>query len=318
MSSLAMPQSAMNSDSALNHLALDVVLPWHENEEQFEYFKKLTKFIVIPLMILLIVMPLLPDFSAEPEVVKKVVTQLALDPPEVVRAPEEAPPVEAPKPKPKPKPVVTKKTNDPAQVKPKSSNASSLAALSQQLSALSNAASAPKLQKKNVFVADAGKVQKSSRSLLGQKNATSSSSGLSASDVTINAKGGQVLEHQSGSVASPDVAIELPTEEQYHYDPKQDSRRDMQSIRRTLERYKGSVYALYTKALRQSPELNGRFIFEFTILANGEISKLKLVSSELNDPNLEAKMLKKISGINFGVTDNLPTEVQYIFSFLPS
>lgn len=316
MSNLAMPQSAMNGNSALNHLALDVVLPWHENEEQFEYFKKLAKFIVIPLMVMLVVMPLLPDFSAEPEVAKKVVTQLALDPPEVVRAPEEAPPVEAPKPKPKPK--APKKTQDKSKVKPPSSGSTSLAALSQQLSALSSAASAPKLQKKNVFVADAGKVQKSSRSLLGQKNATSSSTGLSASDVTINAKGGQVLEHQSGSVGSPDMAVELPTEEQYHYDPKQDSRRDMQSIRRTLERYKGSVYALYTKALRQSPELNGRFIFEFVILPNGNISKLKLVSSELNEPNLEAQMLKKISGINFGATDDLPTPVQYTFSFLPS
>jgi hypothetical protein len=41
----------------LDHLALDVVLPWHENEEQYEYFKKLAKFIVIPLMLFLIVMP---------------------------------------------------------------------------------------------------------------------------------------------------------------------------------------------------------------------------------------------------------------------
>lgn len=299
----------------LNHLALDVVLPWHENEEQFEYFKKLAKFIVIPLMVFLLVMPLLPDFTTPPEVIKKVVTQLALDPPEVIPVPEEAPAQKPQKVKPKP----PKKTNDPAKVKPKpSSSASNLAALSQQLSALSSAASAPKLQKKNVFVADAGKVQKSSRSLLGQKNATSSSTGLSASDVTINAKGGQVLEHQSGSVASPIMEIELPTEEQYHYDPTQESRRDMQSIRRTLERYKGSVYALYTKALRQSPELNGRFIFEFVILPSGEISKLKLVSSELEAPNLEAKMLKKIGGINFGAASNLPTAVQYTFSFLPS
>ncbi len=92
----------------------------------------------------------------------------------------------------------------------------------------------------------------------------------------------------------------------------------MQSIRRTLERYKGSVYALYTKALRKSPELNGRFIFEFVILPNGNISKLKLVSSELKAPKLEADMLKKIGGINFGATDNMPTAVQYTFSFLPS
>jgi protein TonB len=317
MSSAAVVNINLENRVALNHLALDVILPWHENEEQFEQFKKLIKVIVIPLMVFLIVMPLLPDFTTQPEVVKKVVMQLALDPPEVIPVPEEAPVPPPPKKKAKQKPKPTKKTSDPVKAKPTSS-ASSLAALSQQLSALSSAASAPQTQKKNVFVADAGKVQKSSRSLLGQKNATSSSSGLSASDVTINAKGGQVLEHRSGDVESPIMAVELPTEEQYHYDPKQESRRDMQSIRRTLERYKGSVYALYTKALRQSPELNGRFIFEFVILPSGEISKLKLVSSELAAPNLEAKMLKKISGINFGATDNLPTTVQYTFSFLPS
>jgi protein TonB len=310
MTSLAMNSSA-NSKEALNHLALDVVLPWHENEEQFEYFKKLIKRIVIPLMVFLIVMPLLPDFTTPPEVMKKVVTQLALDPPKVIPVPEPAPkvvPTSRPKQQPKP---ASQKTST-------SNSASSLAALSQQLSALSSAASAPKLQKKNVFIAAAGKVQKSSRSLLGQKNATRSSTGLSAADITMNTQGGQVLTHQSGNVISANTGIALPTAEQYHYDPKQDSRRDMQSIRRTLERYKGSVYALYTKALRQSSELNGRFIFEFTILPNGEISQLKLVSSELNEPNLEAKMLKKIGGINFGVADHLPTAVQYTFSFLPS
>lgn len=308
----------MSNTATLDHLALDVVLPWHENEEQYEYFKKLTKYIVIPFMVFLIVMPLLPDLTEKPEVVKKVVTQLALDPPEIVRVPEE-PAKEIP-PKPEP-PKSKKKTNDPAKAKAKpkaGDNSSSLAALSQQLSALSSANSAPKVQKKNVFVADAGKVQKSSRSLLGQKNANSSSKGLSASDITINAKGGQVLEHQSGSIESPIMEVELPTEEQYHYDPTQDSRRDMQSIRRTLERYKGSVYALYTKALRQSPELNGRFIFEFVILPDGKISNLKLVSSELNEAKLEAQMLKKISGINFGAADHIPTAVQYTFSFLPS
>ena len=309
--------TSLSINDSTSHLALDVVLPWHENEEQFEYFKKLAKYIVIPLMIFLIVMPLLPDFTEKPEIIKKVVTQLALDPPEIVHVPEKAPEKAPPKPKPK---ASKKTTSDKAKAKPKSGDNSmaNLAALSQQLSALSNAASAPKQQKKNVFVADSGKVQKSSRSLLGQKNATSSSSGLSASDVTINARGGQVLEHQSGDVESPIMAIELPTEEQYHYDPNQNSRRDMQSIRRTLERYKGSVYALYTKALRKNPELNGRFIFEFVILANGDISGLKLVSSELNEANLEAQMLKKIAGIKFGAADNIPTAVQYTFSFLPS
>ncbi|MEH6449689.1 MAG: AgmX/PglI C-terminal domain-containing protein [Oleispira sp.] len=309
--------AAMNPGVAMNHLTLDVVLPWHENDEQFEYFKKLAKIIIIPLMLFLVIMPLLPDFTKPPEVMKKVITQLALDPPEVIRVPDE-PAVEIPPvAKPKVKKVKAKKDAKP---KPKtaSSKKASLAALSKQLSALSSSADMPKLKKKNVFVADKGKVQKSSRSLLGQKNANSTSTGLKASDITMNTKGQQVLEHHSGEVESPIVAIELPTEEQYNFDPTLESRRDMQSIRRTLERYKGSVYALYTKELRKSPELNGRFIFEFVILPNGEISNLKLVSSELNAANLETKMLSKIGGINFGAADHIPTAVQYTFSFLPS
>ena len=79
----------MNSAEPLNHLTLDVVLPWHENEVQFERFKVLAQRIVIQLMIFLIVMPLLPDFTTPPEVIKKVVTQLALDPPEIIPVPEE-------------------------------------------------------------------------------------------------------------------------------------------------------------------------------------------------------------------------------------
>lgn len=313
MNSAVINSATLNSNDHLNHLTLDVVLPWHENEVQFERFKVLAQRIVIPLMIFLIVMPLLPDFTTPPEVIKKVVTQLALDPPEIIPVPEE-PVAETPP----PLKAKAKKAKEAAKPKTTDSKKASLAALSKQLSALSSSANAPKKQKKNVFVAAKGKVQKSSRSLLGQKNATSTSSGLKASDLTVNATGQQALEHQSGAVESPIMEIELPTEEQYNFDPTLESRRDMQSIRRTLERYKGSVYALYTKALRNSPDLNGRFIFEFVILPNGDISGLKLVSSELNAASLEAQMLQKIGGINFGSADNIPTAVQYTFSFLPS
>jgi len=92
----------------------------------------------------------------------------------------------------------------------------------------------------------------------------------------------------------------------------------MQSIRRTLERYKGAVYALYAKALRINPEIAGRFIFEFVILPSGEISNLKVKSSELGNKVLEQKMLNKIGQISFGKEALSATAVQYTFSFLPS
>jgi hypothetical protein len=154
----------MSNATSLDHLTLDVVLPWHDNEIQFERFKVLAQRIVIPLMVFLIVMPLLPDFTDSPEVVKKVVTELALEPPEPVVIPEE-PVVETPA-KPKIKKVKAKE-NTPPKAKSADAKKASLAALSKQLSALSSSAGMLKQKKKNVFVADSGKVQKKQPFIIG-------------------------------------------------------------------------------------------------------------------------------------------------------
>lgn len=310
MSVAALDSRGMNNE-ALDHLALDLVLPWHEQAEQQEKFKRLLKRLSIPVLAFMMVMSISPNFFEEDEVEEKVVAQVILEPPKVVETP---PPPSEPPPEKK-----TQSVNK--NVKPKegaNTSLQNLAALSQQMSALQKNVSASKQQKKNIVVSEQGQVQKSSRSRLGQQSINSSSGGLKASDLTVNAKGATLQGHVSDDIESPLMNIELPDAAQYHYDPKKNSKRDMQSIRRTLERYKGAVYALYTKALRLNPELGGRFIFEFVIMPNGAIDNLKLKSSELGDSKLEQSMLQKIKGINFGSDDVNPTAVQYTFSFLPS
>jgi protein TonB len=295
-----------------NHLALDMVLPWHDHLEQQEKFKRIIKKVVAPIMAFLLVMSLLPDFTKEQTIIKKVVTKVILDPPKVTEIPQ------------KPEPAKQKKTQSRVpKVKPKTkpgaaSGVPNMATLSQQLSAMRNSVNVSKLQNKNTFVSTQGNVQKSSRALLGSKNANASSGGLKSSDITVNAKGASLASHKSANVSSPIMAIELPDEAQYHYDPSKNGKRDMQSIRRTLERYKGAVYALYAKALRVNPDIAGRFIFEFVILPNGNMDNLKIKSSELNNRVLEQKMINKIGKINFGKEALSATAVQYTFSFLPS
>ncbi len=303
----------MTSDTILqsaDHLALDMVLPWHEHLEQQEKFKRIIKKVVAPVMAFLLVMSLLPDFTQEQEIIKKVVTKVILDPPKVIEVPQ------------KPEKVKQKKTQSHApKAKPKPGAASgvpNMATLSQQLSAMRNSVNVSRLQKKNVFVSSQGKVQKSSRALLGSKNANASSGGLKASDITVNAKGASLAAHKSAEVSSPIMAIELPDEAQYHYDPSKSGKRDMQSIRRTLERYKGVVYALYAKALRINPEIAGRFIFKFDVLPSGEMINLRIDSSELNDSVLEQEILNKIGQVNFGKEALSTTSVDYIYTFFPS
>lgn len=295
--------------SPMDHLALDVVLPWHEDEQQRERFQKLLKRVVIPLMALMIVMPLLPDFNEKP-VEEKIVTQLALDPPEVVEPePEpETPEPEQPKPQKKPPPKA-----DTAGSKP------NIKALSQQLSSLRTSVNTSRLQKKNVFVSSSGKVQKSSRSLLGKKNATASSSGIKSSDITINSQGAPSLGgHESGTIDSPVAGFALP-DEQAIIDPDLKRKRDAQSIRRTMERYKGSLYTDYLKAHRKNPNLQGAFIINFKILPSGQIVDLKLNNSDLDDPWLEKLLLKKIGQFRFDVAENtVATPVTYTYNFLPS
>ncbi|MGR6873271.1 AgmX/PglI C-terminal domain-containing protein [Pseudomonas sp. HK3] len=297
----------------LDHLALDMVLPWHEQAEQQERFKRLVKRIMIPIFAFMFIMSIMPHFFSEEEVEEKIVTKVILEAPKIIDTP--------PPPSPPTEVKEQKTQNVKKDAKPKEGANTSLQnmeALSKQLSSLRNSVSKSTMQKKNVTVSNSGKVQQSSRSRLGQSNMNSSSGGLKASDITVNAKGAAMVGHVSGDIESPLMDIPLPDAAEYHYDPKKDSKRDMQSIRRTLERYKGAVYSLYTKALRHNPDLGGRFIFEFVILPNGNIEKLKLKSSELNHSKLEQQMLQKISGINFGQEDVSPTAVQYTFSFLPS
>lgn len=294
----------------LDHLALDMVLPWHEQLEQQEKFKRVLKRTVIPVFAFMFVMSVAPYFFEDEEVEEKIVTKVILDPPKVVETP------------PPPSEVKEQKTqNVKKDAKPKegaNSSLQSLAALSQQMSALRNSVNASKQQKKNIHVSTSGQVQQSSRSRLGQNNMNSTSGGLKASDITVNAKGAAMAAHVSSDIESPLMDIELPDAAQYHYDPKKDSKRDMQSIRRTIERHKGAVYALYTKALRLNPDLGGRFVFELVILPNGSIENLKLISSELGSAQLEQQMLQKLKGIQFGADDVSPTAVQYTFSFMPS
>lgn len=296
--------------SNLDHLALDLELPWHEQKEQHDQFVKLIKKVVVPVMVFFMVMPLLPDFSGEDEVKEKVVAKVLLEPPKIEPTPP--PPQEAPKQK-------TQSKRPDAKPKAGAKNgAPNMATLSQQLSALRNSVNVSKMQNKNVFVASSGKTQKSTRAMLGKNSVTSSSGGLQASDITVNAKGATLADHSTNNVESSIASIELPSAAEYHYDPTKNAKRDMQSIRRTIERYKGAVYSQYAKALRINPDLAGRFVFSFVILPDGSIDMLRLKSSELGDKALEQKLLRKIQQINFGKEDVNATAVEYTYTFLPS
>ena len=70
-----------------------------------------------------------------------------------------------------------------------------------------------------------------------------------------------------------------------------------------FDRNKGAIYALYSRALREQPELQGKLVLEFTIAPTGEVTMCRVVSSELNDPELESKIVARVRLFHFEAKD---------------
>lgn len=94
--------------------------------------------------------------------------------------------------------------------------------------------------------------------------------------------------------------------------------RSDESIRRVMDQNKGAIFSIYNRALRENPDLKGRFVFEMVIAPNGQVTDIKLVSSELGDQALIGKILSRIRMITFGAEDVERTRVNYSLDFLPS
>ena len=60
---------------------------------------------------------------------------------------------------------------------------------------------------------------------------------------------------------------------------------------------------MYTaSALRDKPDLQGKLVFELTIASDGAVMQCEIASSELNDPELERKLVARIKLFRFEAT----------------
>lgn len=310
-------------------LALELVLPWHADEEREKTFKSILKNILIILSVLFILVPWLNLIDKEivPEE-SRIETLIILDPPKPIvqpvvqdkqiPAPVTPKVVDAPKPKPKkenlPKPVakapeVDKKTSV--------AKAQGLNELSSQLNSLRGSLDISKMQNKNVSTNVGGTVEASDRSVLGTENFSRKSEGVVINEEIMRGDTIALAEHQS-TIVEGVIGGDSPIDSQYSHLSDKAGKRDMESIRRTLEQTKSSVYTLYQRALLDNPELAGKFTFSIVIEPNGSVSNLRMVVSELGLPDLEESILARIRQVNFGAKEVSATAIEYKFVFLPS
>ena len=94
--------------------------------------------------------------------------------------------------------------------------------------------------------------------------------------------------------------------------------RALEDVRLVFERNKGSIYAIYNRALRDEPALQGKVVLKLTISPAGSVVDCRIVSSELKMPEVEAKLLARIKTFDFGAKDVNEMAINYPLDFLPS
>ena len=79
--------------------------------------------------------------------------------------------------------------------------------------------------------------------------------------------------------------------------------RSREEIETVFDRQKGAIYALYNRATRSNPELQGKLVLEFTISPGGDVTMCRVVSTELKDDELERKIVSLVKLFKFEAKD---------------
>ena len=90
------------------------------------------------------------------------------------------------------------------------------------------------------------------------------------------------------------------------------------NIRRVFDQNKSSLFTLYNRELRKNPSLEGKVVLRIVIEPNGSVSSCEIVSSDLDSPKLERKIIARVSLFNFGAMAVKAKTVTYPIDFFQS
>ena len=211
---------------------------------------------------------------------------------------------------PKPTPAVPK----PVDPRVKASKSGLLANMD-DLAALRDQVDVDKFSKNQNKATDSGDVSAVQRNLI-SNNAGASSGGINAPTSSgLSAGSGSLHGIQTGQVRGPALASGQPAT---RGGGSGKSSRGAEEIALVFTKNKGAIDALYARALRDNPAMQGKVVLEITIAPSGEITAARIVSSELKDPEFEAKLLARVRLFRFEAKDVAPLTATKPIDFFPA
>jgi protein TonB len=285
---------------AVNYRIFD--LPWTPDEGEEQRLKKTARTLLLVFAAIGIVIPLVPmSERPPPPALPAEVVKLILEPPPPPPPKPEAKKPEPPKPeaKPDPKPVTPPKPVDrQAEARKKAENAG-LLAMKDQLEDLREALEPTQMSSAPMI----GRVEGESRA---ERSLVTARTGVGSGGINtgklssgFGSGPGNLKGHAAGT-AVPSFADKIG-------DDRAASRtgsggrasRSREEIEIVFDRNKSAIYSLYSRALREQPELQGKVVVQLTIAPSGEVTDCRVVSTELNDAELERKLVARIRMFRF-------------------
>lgn len=300
-------------------------LPWNAGSDQERRFLRILQVALGITLLLALVVPWLPVATPEPVLFVEVPVEM-LDLPQV--PPEEEKPEPEPEPKPvppppkvPPKPVPPTRTPVPVKAKPappqpsaREKAAQALGSLADDLASLRDNTTADQVAAADATInAAPSEATKTERALI-TSMVGKSSGGISSKSVT---KGGTVASvgtHSTAQVSDPTAGMKNQNTSGF----SSGGSRSREEVELVFDRNKGALYALYSRALRQNPSLQGKLVLQLTIQPNGVVSQCSVISSELGDPQLEQRIVQRVKLFRFEAKDVLPVQTSKPIDFFPA
>src|ERR1700681_2333316 len=287
-------------------------LPWSPSEEMERRFRVILRNLTIVFGIFAVLMPFLPrhERTVNTESLPERVVQLVMEPP----PPPPPPPPPQPE-KPLEKPPVAPKPIPPVNPREKASKSGLLANLD-DLAALRDQVDLDKFAKNQPKTTDPGDVSVVTRNIITSK-AGGTSGGISAPTSSGLAAGsGSLRGIYTTQVKDPNLGTSGQAATRAGGSGK--ASRSADEIALVFTKNKGAIDAMYARALRDSPALQGKVVLELTIAPSGDITAARIISSELNDKEFESKLLARIRLFKFEAKDVATLTATKPIDFFPA
>jgi len=292
-------------------------LPWSVSTDQEQRFRRILAIVCGVLLVFGLIWPWLPVPERDPlatEEIPERFAKLLLEertppppppPPQVEELPEEPEPVVAeetvpeevlPEPQPEPEPV------DRVEQAREKASVAGLLPFADELADLRDNEAVAAVKADKDLSGSVGTGPSNERSLI-TSNVAGGSGGINTASLSRNTGGSGLAARNTTKVENPVAGVGGGGGEARRTGDSGKASRSREEIELVFDRNKGAIYALYNRALRRDPTLQGKLVLRLTIAPSGAVTACEIVSSDLGDDELERKLVQRVRLFRFDAKD---------------